>query len=136
MKVERSIFFLMRIILLSFLLFSLNLYSQNYSFKFKGDIESVSFDEKIKLLNKEILHTYSNKDNIKFYDNIFRLHILDEDYENGLYYLKKIRDYPTYKKLKYNEVIGLSFELYALSMLASEKNFDEEKYNRRSEMQK
>lgn len=112
---------LKKTILLLIGLFSLQYHSQNFIFKADENIESSSFDNNIKKLNKEILQVYKSNDKIKFYDNIFRLYILDGDYEKGLYYLNEIKNDPQNANLDYKEVVGLAFELYALSQLDSEK---------------
>ncbi|MFP3581826.1 hypothetical protein SB659_19895, partial [Arthrobacter sp. SIMBA_036] len=83
---------LKKTILLLIGLFSLQYHSQNFIFKTDENIESSSFDNNIKKLNKEILQVYKSNDKIKFYDNIFRLYILGGDYEKGLYYLNEIKD--------------------------------------------
>lgn len=114
-------FLLMKITLLVLVLFSLNFQSQNYYFKFPGNTEDRSFDDNIKRLNDDILRTYKNSDKIKFNDNIFRLYILNEDYKKGLFYLNELRNFPKYKGLDYQEIIGIQYELYALSKLDSEK---------------
>ncbi len=111
---------LMKIALLILVLFSLNFQSQNYYFKFPGNIEGRSFDDNIKRLNDDILRTYKNSDKIKFNDNIFRLYILSGDYKKGLFYLNELKSFPKYKGLDYQEIIGIQFELYALSKLSSE----------------
>lgn len=113
-------FLLMKITLLVLVLFSLNFQSQNYYFKFPGNIEDRSFDDNIKRLNDDILRTYKNSDKIKFNDNIFRLYILSGNYKKGLFYLNELKTFPKYKGLDYQEIIGIQYELYALSKLSSE----------------
>lgn len=114
-------FLLQKITPLILVLFSVNFQSQSYYFKFSGDIDSSSFDYNIKKLNTEILRSYQNTDKIKFNDNIFRLYILNEDYKKGLFYLNELKNFPIYKGLDYQEIIGIQFELYALSKLNSEE---------------
>lgn len=107
--------FLTKIVLLSLVLFSMSFHSQQYYFKSNPNIEGSFFYNEIKKLNKEVLRDYKDKDKAIFNDNIFRLHILDGDYQKGIYYLNEIKNNPDYANLDYREIIGLSFELYALS---------------------
>lgn len=107
--------FLTKIVLLSLVLFSMSFHSQQYYFKSNPNIEGSFFYNEIKKLNKEVLRDYRDKDKAIFNDNIFRLHILDGDYQKGIYYLNEIKNNPDYTNLDYREIIGLSFELYALS---------------------
>lgn len=110
--------FLTKIVLLSLVLFSMSFHSQQYYFKSNPNIEGSLFYNEIKKLNKEVLRDYKDKDKAIFNDNIFRLHILDGDYQKGIYYLNEIKNNPDYANLDYREIIGLSFELYALSKSA------------------
>lgn len=119
---------LMKIALLILVLFSLNFQSQNYYFKFPGNIEGNSFDDNIKKLNVEILRTYKNDDKIKFNNNIFRLYILSGDYKKGLFYLNELKGFPKYKGLDYQEIIGIQFELYALSKLSPKNKSYRDKF--------
>ncbi|KAA0127866.1 CocE/NonD family hydrolase [Chryseobacterium sp. SN22] len=121
-------FLLMKITLLILVLFSLNFQSQNYYFKFPGNIENSSINDNIKKLNVEILRIYKNGDKIKFNDNIFRLYILNGDYKKGLFYLNELKGFPKYKGLDYQEIIGIQFELYALSKLSSENKSYRDKF--------
>ncbi len=107
--------FLTKIVLLSLVLFSMSFHSQQYYFKSNPNIEGSFFYNEIKKLNKEVLRDYKDKDKAIFNDNIFRLHILDGDYQKGIYYLNEIKNNPDYANLDYREIIGFSFELYALS---------------------
>ncbi|WP_185151703.1 CocE/NonD family hydrolase [Chryseobacterium sp. SN22] len=118
----------MKITLLILVLFSLNFQSQNYYFKFPGNIENSSINDNIKKLNVEILRIYKNGDKIKFNDNIFRLYILNGDYKKGLFYLNELKGFPKYKGLDYQEIIGIQFELYALSKLSSENKSYRDKF--------
>ncbi|WFB66754.1 CocE/NonD family hydrolase [Chryseobacterium sp. WX] len=93
----------------------MSFHSQQYYFKSNPNIEGSFFYNEIKKLNKEVLRDYKDKDKAIFNDNIFRLHILDGDYQKGIYYLNEIKNNPDYANLDYREIIGLSFELYALS---------------------
>ncbi len=122
--------FLMKIVLFILVLFSLNSFSQNIHFRSLDDknIDSKAFVENLKKLNQEVLRLYKNNDSTKYYDNVFRFYILGEDYKNGLYYLKKLKNVPEYKSLDYNEIIGVQFELFALAKLNIEKNTFREKY--------
>jgi len=119
----------MKVSLVILVLLSLNFYAQNISLDLSdNEIDNKAFDNKIKKLSDEILKTYKNDDEIKFYDNIFRLYILGGNYEKGLFYLNKLKDSDKYKKLDYREVIGIQFELYALSNLDFEKKSFKDKY--------
>ncbi|UZT96935.1 CocE/NonD family hydrolase [Chryseobacterium fluminis] len=119
---------IIKVLLLILLLFSLKYYTQSLPFKTTGNIDDISFDSEIKKLNKEILKIYSNNDKITYDDNIFRLYILNEDYNNALYYLNELKGLSVYKDLDYREIIGLSFELYSLSKLDNGHKTYKEKY--------
>lgn len=118
----------MKMILLILVFFSLSFYSQNFYFKNNGNVESESFRDSIKKLNKEILLAYKDNDKSKFYDNILRLSILDEDYQKGLLYLNDLRSLPEYRDLNFREIIGVQFELYAQSKLDTLKIPYKQKY--------
>lgn len=122
--------FLTKIVLLSLVLFSMSFHSQQYYFKSNPNIEGSLFYNEIKKLNKEVLRDYKDKDKAIFNDNIFRLHILDGDYQKGIYYLNEIKNNPDYANLDYREIIGLSFELYALSKSAPGPTPYNEKYRK------
>lgn len=122
--------FLTKIVLLSLVLFSMSFHSQQYYFKSNPNIEGSFFYNEIKKLNKEVLRDYKDKDKAIFNDNIFRLHILDGDYQKGIYYLNEIKNNPDYANLDYREIIGLSFELYALSKSAPGPTPYNEKYRK------
>lgn len=118
----------MKIIPLILVFFSLSFYSQNFYFKNNDNIESELFRDSIKKLNKEILLAYKDNDKSKFYDNMLRLSILDEDYQKGLFYLNDLRSLPEYRDLNFREIIGIQFELYAQSKLDALKIPYKQKY--------
>ncbi len=118
--------FITKIILFCLILLSLSVHSQQYYFKSNRNIEESSFDNEIKKLNKKVLKDYKDQDKATFNDNIFRLYILDGDYSKGIYYLNEIKNNQDYAKLDYRDIIGLSFELYALSKtIPGPASFDE-----------
>lgn len=122
--------YLMKTILLLVGLFSLQYHSQSFRFKPDDDIDGGSFRNSIRQLNKDILQNYKDNDQAKFNDNVFRLYILDGDYEKGLYHLNEIRNEPESASLNYREIIGLAFELYATANMDSEKIPFQEKYEK------
>jgi putative CocE/NonD family hydrolase len=117
----------MKMTLLFLLSFSLHFYSQKLHFKYDS-FESDSFAYNIKKLNKEVLLQYQDNNKARYYDNIIRLYILDEDYKKALFYLKELRKFPEYKDLNYKDVIGIQLELYALSKLNLSKVSYKQKY--------
>lgn len=122
--------FLMKIAFVVLMLFSLICFAQNIYFKLseKDNFDSKTFQKNIEKLNVEVLKRYKNSDSIKYYDNIFRFYILNENYYKGLFYLNKIREVPAYKDLHYKDIIGIQFELYALAKLDNQKNNFNERY--------
>lgn len=101
-------------------LFSTKLYfSQKLYFK-KIDLENPEFENKLLLLNKELISIYKEKDPIKYKDNLLRFQINERNYNGALKTLNEIREnfitsYPFYSK-----IAGFQFEIFILNEKSKE----------------
>ncbi|OCA68402.1 CocE/NonD family hydrolase [Chryseobacterium arthrosphaerae] len=98
---------------LFFLCFASYCFSQKLYFK-KIEFGNPEFENKLLLLNKELIKNYKEKDSLKYHDNYFRFQMLDKDYSGALKTIYKIRNAYKQSYPYYSKIIGIQFELYSL----------------------
>lgn len=106
-----------------FIFFNSNCFSQKLYFK-KIEFQDSEFENKILMLNKELMKVYINNDSLQYNSNYIRFQILSKDYDGALKTLNKIRNsyknsYPDYAK-----IAGIQFELFILAKKESKSNED------------
>lgn len=98
---------------LFFLLFVSYCFCQKLYFK-KIELENPDFENKLLLLNKELIRSYKEKDSLKYQDNYFRLQMLDKDYNGAIKTIYGIRNAYKQSYPYYSKIVGIQFELYSL----------------------
>ncbi|UKB84604.1 CocE/NonD family hydrolase [Chryseobacterium sp. MEBOG06] len=98
---------------LFFLFFLFYCSSQKLYFK-KIELENPDFENRLLLLNKDLIRSYKEKDSLKYQDNYFRLQMLDKDYNGAIKTIYSIRNNYKNSYPYYSKIIGIQFELYLL----------------------
>lgn len=88
---------------------------------------SLSNKENIaKYLATQLIANYKDKDSVNYYDNLFRLNMINEDYDSSLSQLESVRDIYRLNSPLESAMMGSQFEIYinAVKRTKDEREFE------------
>ncbi|MCU7617409.1 CocE/NonD family hydrolase [Chryseobacterium sp. PBS4-4] len=115
-----------KIFFIYFIFFSQFVFCQKISLQEFIKTDSSNFKNIAKYLAKEVEVKYKEKDSAAYYDNLFRINLVNEKYDLALYHLNLVRDIYTKRNPALSKEMGSQFEIYinTIKRLNYNKDFD------------
>ncbi|PWT74570.1 MAG: hydrolase [Bacteroidetes bacterium] len=97
---------------------SINASGQLIYFPSKYTTDSVTFSKNAPALARQIIFVYQDKDKVEYYDNLFRLNMVAEDYQDALTHLDSFRRILAGSDTLTVKGVGFHYEVYIITQIS------------------